>query len=96
VTDISWIEEGKQERDKSVCSVAPRGIAGCLLGVVQRCAPAPRGRVDGLLGVCSIAPLHRAARVAFGGPVLAEPARQDAFPTRTEPTRIKAPEESGR
>jgi hypothetical protein len=54
---------------------------------MQRCAAAPRGNVDCLLGVCSIAPLHRVVRVAFGGLMLADPARQDRFPTGREPTR---------
>jgi hypothetical protein len=63
---------------------------------MHRCAAAPRGYVDCLLGVCSIAPLHHAVRAAFGGPMLVEPARQDGFPTRREPMKNKVHEESGR
>jgi hypothetical protein len=65
-------------------------------GQVRERQKFPRGNADCLLKVCSVALLHRAVRVAFGGPMVAEPARQDGFPTRREPTRCEVPEELSR
>jgi hypothetical protein len=93
------------ERRVGRCSVAPLHHAvmlivylgyAALLGVCRVAPLQTRGNVDCLLGVCSIVPLHLNVRIAFGGPLLVDPARHDGFPVRREPTRCKVPEESGR